>query len=409
MKILIPAHLFSDVIPNGLPVVTWNTVNFLAQKGVKVYVTSNRTELKNIKKEDLHPNIKLFTIGHCYRSLTFDKTCTLKNGFFSLLIILFYNIDYVYVLDPAAAGFFAKFKLKPVATRALRYYDYQDPKVGESLKYDRSRKRQEEGLPITRSFIQRVEDYIASLLLKFIKMDLYDKKIDLLFFLSQDSITPEVKAMTRTKLVPLNQGVDAQKFYAPTKEEVAKIKNGKFIFLFVGKVAKRKGVEYLIEAFNKLAPEAPDAEVWLVGAGAPDTVEFFQSLIKTDRIKILGRILTDEIPSYYQACDVFVLPSLDEAASNAVAEAFVCGKPVITTKVGQVLDYFKDGEFGLLVEPADSEGLYNAMKKVYQNKGLREKMAANTKKHGMENYTMDKVVETIIKGFEELKINNKPK
>jgi glycosyltransferase involved in cell wall biosynthesis len=209
--------------------------------------------------------------------------------------------------------------------------------------------------------------------------------------------------MSNTKLIPLNQGVDVEKFYAPTKEEVRQLKNGKFIFLFVGKVAKRKGVEFLIKAFNKLAPEAPEAELWLVGAGAPETVALFKSMIKTERIKILGRILTDEIPKYYQACDVFVLPSLDEAASNAVAEAFVCGKPVITTKIGQVLDYFKDSEFGYLVAPADSEGLYQALKKIYQNQDLREKMAENTKRHGLENYAMDKVAETVIKGFENLK------
>lgn len=403
MKILIPAHVFSDVMPNGLPVVTWNTVNFLAKKGIKVYVTSNRTELKNIDVKHLHPNIKLFTIGHCFRSLTFDKTCVFKNGFVSLLLILCYQIDYVYILDPVAAGFFAKFKIKPIATRALRYFDYNNPKVGESLRYDRLRKRQEESLPVTPSFIQRVEDFLAWFLLKFIKMDTYDKKIDILFYLSKDSITLKMKEMKKTKLISLNQGVDVEKFYSVSKDERDELKNGKFIFLFVGKVAKRKGVEYLIEAFNRLALKVPAIELWLVGAGAPDTVELFQRMIKTDRIKILGKILTDEIPKYYQACDVFVLPSLDEAASNAVAEAFVSGKPVITTKVGQVLDYFKDGDFGYLVEPANSEELYQAMKKIYQNKDLREKMSQNTKSYGLNNFAMDKVVETVIGAFKELK------
>lgn len=404
MKILIPAHIFSNVVPNGLMVATWNTVNALAEQGVKVYVVSNRTELKGLAKKDLHPNIKLYTILSCHRNLTFDKSCIIWNWFFSFWLCLFARIDFIYSIDSASAAFFAKLKYRPVATRVLRILSYQDPKIGKDLSYDRARKREEENLSLKPSFGRRIADFFSYRLFRLLKLELYPKNVDIFFYMSNDSLTDSFRQKNQaSKIVYLPNVSDVERFKGAYPQKLIDGKKGKTVYLFVGKIGKRKGVEYLVEAFNNLNKKYNDTELWLIGAGAPDTIEWLKTKIKTENIKILGKIFRDEVTDYYKACDVFVLPSLDEAFSNAVVEAMAAGKPVITTRIGATLDYFEEGKMGYLIDSANSDQLYTAMESLYQKRSLINEMGIYNKEYAKKNFSSKKLAEIIIGAFKSLK------
>lgn len=397
-----PLHVFSDMIPNGLMVASWNTVNALALQGHQVYVVSNRTELKTVSKHELHQNIKLYTIYHCPYSLTFDKTCIFWNWLFCLVLVLFHKFDFVYVMDTVAVSLFSKIKFVPLATRAIKPYDYQNLKYGQDLAYDRARKKIEEGLRDRPTFLRRVADFFVHNLLKLVSLPTYPRNLDVLFYMSQDSLTPEILSNTTLKLYYIYQCTEmAELAKAVNLADVKKLKNNKFIFLFVGKIGKRKGIDYLVRAFNRFAEISSGAELWLIGAGAPDTVEWIKGEIKTDRIKILGKIPYNLIPLYYLASDVFILPSLEEASSNSITEAMAVGLPVITTNLGAVADFFVDGQHGYTVPSADSEAIFATMEKIFNNPDKIREIKENNRLFAAENFTREKVAKVLIKAFQE--------
>jgi glycosyltransferase involved in cell wall biosynthesis len=74
-------------------------------------------------------------------------------------------------------------------------------------------------------------------------------------------------------------------------------------------------------------------------------------------IKLVGGKSHDEIPLWMNACDLFVLPSLNEGNPTVLVESLGCGKPFVGTKVGGVPEIINSDDYGLLVEPGDSNDL----------------------------------------------------
>ncbi len=82
----------------------------------------------------------------------------------------------------------------------------------------------------------------------------------------------------------------------------------------------------------------------------------------SDYVRFMGYVPHDHISEVYSACDIFVLPSLYESFSLALLEAMSSGKPLVTTKnVGGITYLMDPGENGIIVNPANSEELANAI------------------------------------------------
>lgn len=75
-----------------------------------------------------------------------------------------------------------------------------------------------------------------------------------------------------------------------------------------------------------------------------------------------------DMDEYIKKMDVFVLPSLSEGLGISVIEAMAAGKLVIASNVGGVKELIEDKKSGILVEPGDEQGLYQAMRRVIENK-----------------------------------------
>jgi len=383
MKILIPTHIFSDVMPNGLLVVTWNLVNGLARRGVKVYVVSNRTYLHTKK---LHPNIKLYTINNCQRSITYDKRCLFYSWLFCLPLMIFKKIDFVFILDTLYTPF-SWLKISKVIKRAIKLWDYQNPKLRKDLFHDRKRKLAEENFIVKKFFLGKVIDFFIEKFFKMIEKKPHYKKADIIFYQ-----TYQIKDKLPKNSFYLPNAVDVKDIKRLTKK-----KNQKFIYLFVGHIAKRKGIEYLLKAFNKLAEKYENMQLWLLGQGAPDTIENLKKQYTAKNIKWFGKIWRDRLPDFFQAANVFVLPSLGETMPNAVLEAMAYELPVITTNGGGIVDFFTDGKTGLLVEPAEVKGLFEAMEFMYLDPQAAAAMARDGRDYVEKNLSVEKIADIVIK------------
>jgi glycosyltransferase involved in cell wall biosynthesis len=127
----------------------------------------------------------------------------------------------------------------------------------------------------------------------------------------------------------IHNGVDCVRFHPGASPE-------RFSILFVGRLIQRKGVIDLIKAFRLLALEEPSSVLHLVGGG-PDRAHLEAYCRKEGidrRVIFHGAVDAETIPELYRSASVFVMPSIEEAMSNATLEAMASGLPIITTRTG---------------------------------------------------------------------------
>jgi glycosyltransferase involved in cell wall biosynthesis len=181
--------------------------------------------------------------------------------------------------------------------------------------------------------------------------------------------------IARKKLHVIPMGVDIPETGSRQEEENAPLK-----ILFVGRVARVRRVELLLQAVQKLSRPFT---VTIVG-GEEKTSSLTKSgylnelkkycadLGITDRVVFAGPKLPKDLPAFYNAADVFVYPSLYENFSQPILEAGSYGIPIIATKVGIAPEIIDDGESGFLV-PGDSEILAKKLEQL-GNSSKRQEM-----------------------------------
>jgi glycosyltransferase involved in cell wall biosynthesis len=158
-------------------------------------------------------------------------------------------------------------------------------------------------------------------------------------------------------------GYDHKKFLYLDQQNCRKELNislDKKIILNVGNLySEIKGHKYLIKAMHEIIKYRKDVLCIIVGGGKiKDKLEKqIQNAGLEYCIKLVGGRPHNEIPIWMNACDVFVLPSLNEGNPTVMFECLACGKPFIGTKVGGVPEIINSEDYGLLVEPAHSKEL----------------------------------------------------
>lgn len=201
------------------------------------------------------------------------------------------------------------------------------------------------------------------------------------------------KFQEKCEVIPF--GVDLTKFEKFNEKEVKKIKEkyGKFV-LFVGRLNYYKGIEYLIEAMRNI-----EANLVIIGEGPLEKKLKAQiSKLKINKkIFFLPFIKENELINFYQACQVFVLPSIfkSEAFGLVLLEAMACGCPIISTELQTGTSFInQDGITGFVVSPRDTETLAKKIREILENRDLAQKFAKNAKKR-VENFSLEKMLEKI--------------
>lgn len=159
----------------------------------------------------------------------------------------------------------------------------------------------------------------------------------------------------------------------------------------IANIRVAKGHQYLLEAFNHIAPHVPQAYLLICGfAGDHDLMKTLQRLAAAGGAA--GRVWfmnsRNDIPEMLHALDVVVSPSLSEGFSNAILEAMAAGKPVIATRVGGSPEQIIDGVTGLLVPPQDAGAIAQALLTLLRSPGLRREMGAAAQRHVQENFSV---------------------
>jgi rhamnosyl/mannosyltransferase len=167
--------------------------------------------------------------------------------------------------------------------------------------------------------------------------------------------------------------------------------------LFVGKLRYYKGLNYLLEALREL----PRAQLIVVGTGPMERAwrALARRLGVAERVVFVGQVRDAELPAYYAACDIFVLPASErsEAFAAVLLEAMAAGKPVVCTELGTGTSFVNvDGETGFVVPARASRALAAALTRLMNDADLRAHMGAAGRARVHQEFTLEKMVERVM-------------
>jgi len=209
------------------------------------------------------------------------------------------------------------------------------------------------------------------------------------------SITPYVKAMiasqTSATIYDIDNPVDQRYFSITRQPEPERI-------LCVGWISERKNTLGSVEAFARIADRFAGARLVIAGeAREPEYLDQVQQAIRRHciggRVTMLGHINHAELMGELAQASVFLLPSRQENAPMAIAEAMAAGVPVVASNRCGMPYMIEESRTGFLVDPESTEQIADRLARLLDSKELCHRMGEAAKQVAMERFHPEAVAE----------------
>ncbi len=187
--------------------------------------------------------------------------------------------------------------------------------------------------------------------------------------------------------------------------DVAKIrKPGIFTFVFVGRLVRDKGINELVEAFERLNKEYTNTRLILVGPQEPKLDPLKpETIAKIDSNKNIEAVgLQSNVRPWLAASDAFVFPSYREGFPNVVIEAGAMSLPSIVTDINGSREIIIEGKNGTIIPPRDAVALYQSMKSFLEQPDKRVQMAFNARPFVASRYEQSYVRRCLKEYYKEI-------
>jgi phosphatidyl-myo-inositol alpha-mannosyltransferase len=181
-------------------------------------------------------------------------------------------------------------------------------------------------------------------------------------------------------------GVDTKHFNSSVTP-IEKFSNGKTNILFVGRLEKRKGFDYMLEAYRLIKKEIPDSRLIQVGSGVRLRKKYEKRVSQhgIPDVNFTGYATYADLPRYYKTADIVCFPNTGwESQGIVLLEAMSVGKPIVASNIDGFTSVITDGVEGITVPPKNAEKLAEAILKLARDKQLRDQMAARGKPKAMQ-------------------------
>lgn len=354
--------LFTDTYPpfiNGVSTSVLMLKQGLEKLGHQVFVVTVNSDTFSYKKEENVLRVPGIPTG------IFDYRLTSLYPIKANKIIKSWDLDIIHTHTEFGIGSFARLISKQYNIPLVHTYHTM---YEEYVYY------------ITKGYF----DGASKKLVEYLTLFLCDKTIDELIVPTKktyDLFKEKYKVKRDVHIIPT--GIDVTRFYKENinKKEVTELKNdlgimnGDFVILYVGRIAKEKSIDFLINNMKKIVKKIPKAKMVIVGDG-PDMKELMEL---TDRnnlnknVVFVGKVPWDEVPKYYQLADVFVTSSKTETQGLTVIEAMAASKPVVAIKDESFELVMTDKQDGLFF--TTDEEYRQLMYKLHLDSKYREKIA----------------------------------
>lgn len=381
--------LFTDTYPpfiNGVSTSVLMLKQGLEKLGHEVYVVTVNDESFSYKEEDGVLKIPSFPIG--LMNFRQSGIYPLK----ALKIIKKWKLDIIHSHTEFSIGTFARLISKQLNIPLVHTYHTM---YEEYIYY------------ITKGYF----DYASKKLVEYLTLFLCDKTIDELIVPTEKAkelFKDKYKVKRDVYVIP--SGIDTTRFYKENidKNEIINLKKDlglkktDFIVLYVGRIAKEKSIDFLINNFNSVLKQIPKAKMIIVGDG-PDIKDLIDLAKKEgleNKIIFAGKAPWTDVPKYYSLCDVFVTASKTETQGLTVMEAMGASKPVVAIRDESFELMITDKKDGLFFD--DEKSYVDMIYEVYKNKKLRDEISFNARltadKYSPYNYAKNvlKVYEKVI-------------
>lgn len=202
-------------------------------------------------------------------------------------------------------------------------------------------------------------------------------------FVKNSILGIEENKNVENKITVIPYGANTQQF----SYKIRQYKSGEILrLLVVALISKRKGIEFLLDAMEKLKNEPVKLSV--IGVSTTSNgQELVERMNRMENVEYIGRIPHEQICEYFDINDVFILPSLAEGSSLSVYEALASGMPcVVTRNTGSVVT---DGIDGIIIEVKNADSIVVAVEKFVQNPELVYEMSCNAQ-NTMDKYSWKK-------------------
>jgi len=223
-------------------------------------------------------------------------------------------------------------------------------------------------------------------------------------YVKESQIPPEF----RDKVVIVPNFVDSGKYIPELSgHRIRKEHNleNKKVILFLGRLVPYKGVEYLLTAYKKVREKGIDAALLIAGSGLLEEKLKKQAAEQNLSGVVFTHPNDDDIPEYYAACDLFVLPSItrQEAFGIVLLEAMSSGKPVISTNISGMP--YVVGDAGIVVPPKDADALADAITKILTDNDLRIKMGRRARERVEKEFNKESAAKKTMEAYKSAEKN----
>jgi phosphatidylinositol alpha-mannosyltransferase len=203
----------------------------------------------------------------------------------------------------------------------------------------------------------------------------------------------------RYRIIP--NGVDCDLF--GRGEPIPDLADSKRNILFLGRLEKRKGLPFLLEAYAKIKPTFPDTRLIVVGGdgGLRAVCELYVERNRLADVVFTGYVPDEAKPDYYRTADIYCAPNTGgESMGIVLLEALAAGVPIVASRIEGFGDVLTDGEEGFLTPPRDSDALASAIMRLLWDTDLRAKMGRKAVKTA-SGYDWKRVSKQITGYYEE--------
>jgi glycosyltransferase involved in cell wall biosynthesis len=186
-------------------------------------------------------------------------------------------------------------------------------------------------------------------------------------------------------------GTDLRRF-SPVEHRNGDPRFGPQMIFACRQLFPRKGIRFLIEAAAQLKPRFPDLKVVVAGDGfeRPELVRLAADLGIAADVTFLGWVPNNELPPYYRAAAVSVIPSLEEGFGIPAAEAMGCETPVVASDAGGLPEVVENGITGLVVPRGDSSALAAAIGSLLADPERRLRMGQAGRERALRLFDWDR-------------------